>query len=290
MDKQSWFSKNKFRVASLIFAGIIFFGSRIVSIINSKFDSWGIELIDKYIVSHGGDFISWILRSPLNLISAFAIGVYLIIGVEYLYRVLKNYLEKEKFLEPRVKILQEKDDVQGDYDFKEIQLRSQSHQKLTSCYAIISSFCVFDGDKKKDIKMISNELEWAKSNTGIVNNRITLSETTPVRLYIARINRKKKTAEIVTANNYYTSVSNGTYLLNVIFNGDNFLPRMFSIKFSYDGKKIIEIEDISGLSKIDMGYFGLGLGKHRMKFKPDYIDKNNMFSYFVAFVKHLLVK
>jgi hypothetical protein len=152
--------------------------------------------------------------------------------------------------EVKIKILQEQDDIQKNYVFKQVRLISQDSPKLLSCYATADFYVLPDVGDRKAILPQSNELLWKIST----NNRVNLIEGLPAGLYIARINSKKKRAELVSRNNNYIPIDRGTYLAIIRFDGDNFSPKSFRVTFYYDGKKSIEIKDISGLSNIVFAY------------------------------------
>lgn len=158
--------------------------------------------------------------------------------------------KKDSVEEVKIKIFEEKDSVQKDYIFKQVRLISQISQKLLSCYATADFYIVPEIGDRETILPQSNELLWASA----INNRMNLVEGLPARLYIARINSKKRCAELVGTNNYCVPIEKGTYLAIIRFDGDNFSPKSFRVTFYYDGKKSIEFKDISGLSNILFAY------------------------------------
>jgi hypothetical protein len=86
---------NKIRITSTISAVITFAVTRIISLVSSRFDDWGNKMIDKWLITHQGDMISWMLKSPLNLFSTVSIAILLIMAVDWYCQTRKQNQKKK---------------------------------------------------------------------------------------------------------------------------------------------------------------------------------------------------
>jgi len=145
---------------------------------------------------------------------------------------------------PTVRIHEGHDEIRGTYIYKQMQLDSGDDERLRACYASVHSLKkILGSDKEEDIKPRARELVWPNSNSNVVNNRLDLTIGIPANLYIARVNKKTKKAELIGVNKYYTKLNEGTYKLSIRLDGDNFLHQIFYVTFFYDGDKSIEFTE-----------------------------------------------
>lgn len=165
--------------------------------------------------------------------------------------------EKKQFEASRIKVavLQGFDETQKDFSIKQVRLISQTSDKLLNCICTATKFSKLNDGQEESVSLNSDELVWSKGISGVMNNRVDLIEGKPFNLYVARNFKKKKLVEIIGANDLNTPiVEKGKYRIDIRLDGDNFEPHTFSVYFGYDGKKKIEIEKVTRLSKIMFFY------------------------------------
>lgn len=85
---------NKTKITGGTFALITLIVTRILSMASSRFDDWGNKMIDDWLAIHRDDVLTWIVNNPSNLVSAIALFILIIIGVDW-------YLQARKPLEKR---------------------------------------------------------------------------------------------------------------------------------------------------------------------------------------------
>lgn len=155
-------------------------------------------------------------------------------------------------VEPNIfmEISQGEDSKKEEYVYKSIAIKQISPLVLDNVYLKIHQLVQLSNSKIiKVIDIKSKEIVWAESNDGVIHNRLHLRKDVPAKLYFARIDIENGKAETVGANKFYESLENGKYRIDGVIEGDNFSPRVFSILFEYDGLKIIQVENISKVSK-----------------------------------------
>lgn len=274
--KKIKFGKNSVR--SAIFTGII---EVIVNVVVFIMESIMGDVVVNWLKTNGisfAGFIDWIITYPrLSSVIFFLLFLSILTYLDW-----KNFTEKtvpeipkiavenndgliiaehkgdiywdskkkdEIISETKVVIFPSHDELEKDCVFKRIQLINQDYRKLLSCHVTATSFSV-SPRFGNFIRLASDNMVWSKSNSGVSNNKIDLVEGIPINLYVARVNPRKKTAEIVGINGLYTPIKKGLYSLDLRLDGNNFEPHAFSVTFYYDGKKSVEIKNVSRLSKI----------------------------------------
>jgi hypothetical protein len=183
--------------------------------------------------------------------------------------ILNPSENKENIIsEIKVKIRPSDDEKEKDFVLKRIQLINQDSKKLLSCYVTAISLAPLPLDGSF-IKLASDDMVWAKSNSRVSNNRIDIVEGIVTNLYVARINEKKKVCEVFGINGLHTPIEKGEYSLRLRLDGENFeSPKAFSVEFYYNGKKSLEFRKFSDLSDIAFPYSTVNAGFHKIKFNP----------------------